>query len=99
MRPSWAELPQIYISLIPALKQGDGAFPLGTTRSERAGQKSGSICFKEQAHFLSGIPKLKSILFEVAFKLTQHHHHQVQTSPAGTACSFQFAGIISFELL
>lgn len=98
MRSSQAELSQIYISLIPALKQGDVEFPLGTTRREGVGHKSGSICFKEQAHFLGGIPRLKSILFEVAFKLRQHHQ-QAQTSPAGTACSFHFAGIISFELL
>lgn len=58
---SRAELSQIYISLIPALKQGDVEIPLGTTRSERVGQKSASICFKEQEHFLGGIPRLKSI--------------------------------------
>lgn len=61
VRYSRAELSQIYISLIPALKQGDVEIPLGTTRSERVGQKSASICFKEQEHFLGGIPRLKSI--------------------------------------
>lgn len=56
-----AELSQIYISLIPALKQGDVEVPLGTTRSEGVEQKSASIYFKEQERFLGGTPRLKSI--------------------------------------